>query len=69
MSATKPAASQLAVTTSTRRTNDGAGLVDKKRYQKPKLVDYGGIRALTASMGQDGNNDGGIFAKKTFLVQ
>ena len=46
----------------------GAGFEGKKRYQKPKLVDYGGIRALTANMGPKGAFDG-LGISRTALSQ
>jgi len=55
----------MSATTSTHRTSRSTSSEGKKRYHKPKLVDYGGIRALTASMGLFGASDGGFFAPKT----
>lgn len=37
----------------------------KKPYQQPELVDYGGIRALTASKGNTGALDNPPFFSKT----
>lgn len=54
---------------SKRRKAETTTTEDKKRYQKPELVFYGGIRALTSGMGNDGNADGVPFPPKTFIVQ
>ena len=51
------------------RQDQTSSLAGKKCYHTPQLVHYGGIRALTATMGTEGGFDNAFMFAKTGGVQ